>query len=45
MNSKRLGNIGEAHALTVFVDNGIAIYQQFGDNAKKLLAIVWVSLE
>lgn len=32
MNSKRIGNIGEAKTLAWFVGNGIPVYQQFGDN-------------
>lgn len=32
MNSKRIGNIGEAYALAKLVEMGIPIYQQFGDN-------------
>lgn len=32
MNSKRIGNIGEAYALAKLVELGIPIYQQFGDN-------------
>ena len=44
MNSKRLGNIGEAHALTVFVDNGIAIYQQFGDNEPADYIVIYDSV-
>lgn len=32
MNSKRIGNIGEAYALAKLVEFGIPVYQQFGDN-------------
>lgn len=32
MNSKRVGNIGEAYALAKLVELGIPVYQQFGDN-------------
>ena len=32
MNSKRLGNIGEAKALAKFVELGIPVYIPFGDN-------------
>lgn len=32
MNTKRIGNIGEAYALAKLVEMGIPIYQQFGDN-------------
>lgn len=32
MNSKRIGNIGEAYALARLVELGIPVYQQFGDN-------------
>ena len=32
MNSKRIGNIGEAYALAKLVEMGIPVYQQFGDN-------------
>lgn len=32
MNTKRLGNIGEAYALSKLVELGIPVYQQFGDN-------------
>lgn len=32
MNSKRIGNIGEAYALAKLVELGIPVYQQFGDN-------------
>lgn len=32
MNSKRVGNIGEAKALAKFVELGIPVYLPFGDN-------------
>jgi hypothetical protein len=32
MNSKKIGNIGEAHALAKLVELGIPVYVQFGDN-------------
>lgn len=32
MNSKRIGNIGEAKALAKFVELGIPVYIPFGDN-------------
>lgn len=32
MNSKRIGNIGEAYALAKLVELGIPVYQQFGDD-------------
>jgi len=32
MNSKKIGNIGEAYALAKLVELGIPVYQQFGDN-------------
>lgn len=32
MNSKRIGNVGEAYALARLVEMGIPVYQQFGDN-------------
>lgn len=32
MDTKRLGNIGEAYALAKLVEMGIPVYQQFGDN-------------
>lgn len=32
MNSKRVGNVGEAYALAKLVELGIPVYQQFGDN-------------
>lgn len=32
MNTKRLGNIGEAKVLSALVELGIPIYLQFGDN-------------
>lgn len=34
MNSKRVGNIGEAKVLTKFVELGIPVYLPFGDNEK-----------
>ena len=34
MNSKNLGNIGEAKVLAIFVELGIPIYLPFGDNEK-----------
>jgi hypothetical protein len=34
MNSKRIGNIGEAKALCKFVELGIPVYIPFGDNEK-----------
>ena len=34
MNSKRIGNIGEAQVLAKFVDMGIPIYIPFGDDEK-----------
>ena len=34
MNSKRIGNIGEAITLAKFVEKGIAVYVPFGDNEK-----------
>ena len=32
MNSKRVGNVGEAYALAKLVELGIPVYQQFGDD-------------
>lgn len=32
MDTKRLGNIGEAYALAKLVEMSIPVYQQFGDN-------------
>lgn len=32
MNTKRIGNIGEAVVLAKLVEMGIPVYQQFGDN-------------
>lgn len=32
MNSKRVGNIGEARVLYELVNLGFPVYQQFGDN-------------
>ncbi len=32
MNSKRIGNVGEAYALAKLVELGVPVYQQFGDN-------------
>ena len=34
MNSKRIGNIGEAKVLAKFVEMGIPIYIPFGDDEK-----------
>lgn len=34
MNSKRIGNIGEAKVLSKFVELGIPVYIPFGDNEK-----------
>lgn len=34
MNSKRIGNIGEAKVLAKFVELGIPVYLPFGDNEK-----------
>ncbi len=34
MNSKNIGNIGEAFTLAKLVELGIPVYQQFGDNEK-----------
>ena len=34
MDTKRLGNIGEAVAITMFVKCGIPVYLPFGDNEK-----------
>lgn len=34
MNSKRIGNIGEAKVLSKFVELGIPVYLPFGDNEK-----------
>lgn len=34
MNSKKIGNIGEAKALCKFVELGIPVYIPFGDNEK-----------
>lgn len=34
MNSKRIGNIGEAKVLCKFVELGIPVYIPFGDNEK-----------
>lgn len=39
MNSKRIGNIGEAAALLKFVEKGIPVYLPFGDNEKADLVI------
>lgn len=32
MNTKQLGNIGEAYALAKLVELGVPVYQQFGEN-------------
>ena len=32
MNSKRIGNVGEAYTLARLVEMGVPVYQQFGDN-------------
>lgn len=34
MNTKSIGNIGEAHVLAKFVELGIPVYLPFGDNEK-----------
>lgn len=34
MNSKRVGNIGEAMTIAKFVEKGIPVYIPFGDNEK-----------
>ena len=34
MNSKKIGNIGEAITLAKFVEKGIGVYLPFGDNEK-----------
>ena len=34
MNSKRIGNIGEAITVAKFVEKGIPVYLPFGDNEK-----------
>jgi hypothetical protein len=34
MNSKRIGNLGEAKVLCKFVELGIPVYLPFGDNEK-----------
>lgn len=34
MNSKNLGNIGEACVLAELIKMGICVYQQFGDNER-----------
>lgn len=34
MNSKRIGNIGEAKVLAKFVEMGMTVYIPFGDNEK-----------
>lgn len=34
MNSKQIGNIGEAKALMKFVELGIPVYTSFGDNER-----------
>lgn len=34
MNTKRIGNIGEAKTLCKFVEKGIPVYVPFGDNEK-----------
>ena len=34
MNSKRIGNIGEAKVLAKFVEMGMPVYIPFGDNEK-----------
>lgn len=39
MNTKRFGSIGEAKALTWFVENGIPVSIPFGDNEKYDLVI------
>lgn len=39
MNSKRIGNIGEAITLAKFVEKGIGVYLPFGDNEKADLII------
>lgn len=39
MNSKRIGNIGEAAALMKFVEIGIPVYLPFGDNEKADLIV------
>lgn len=39
MNSKKIGNIGEAKVLTKFVELGIPVYLPFGDNEKADLIV------
>lgn len=41
MNSKNLGNIGEAFALASLVEMGIPVYQQFGDNERADYLIIF----
>ena len=35
MNTKFIGNVGEAKTLSKFVELGIPVYIPFGDNEKK----------
>lgn len=44
MNSKRIGNIGEAKVLAKFVEMGIPIYIPFGDDEKADLCIYRIKL-
>ena len=39
MNSKNIGNIGEAKVLTKFVELGFPVYIPFGDNEKADLIV------
>lgn len=39
MNSKRIGNIGEAKALSTFVECGLPVYIPFGDNESADLVV------
>ena len=43
MNSKRIGNIGEAITLAKFVEKGIGVYIPFGDNEKISDVNEWLS--
>lgn len=41
MNTKQIGNIGEAKTLLKFVENCIPIYTSFGDNERSDFIIDW----
>ena len=45
MNTKQIGNIGEAKTLCKFVEMGIPVYTSFGDNEKADIVIDWNGLK